>query len=522
MNIGSNVALVISLGQPQVPNVVGSTQAAATTAITSIDSLTVSTTSAYSNTVAVGLVISQNPVGGTFVNIGSNVALVISLGQPQVPNVVGSTQAAATTAITSIDSLTVSTTSAYSDTVAVGLVISQNPVGGTFVNIGSNVALVISLGQPQVPNVVGSTQAAATTAITSIDSLTVSSTSAYSDTVAVGLVISQNPVGGTFVNIGSNVALVISLGQPQVPNVVGSTLAAATTAITSVDNLTVSSTTAYSDTVAAGLVISQNPVGGTFVNIGSNVALVVSLGQPQVPNVVGSTLAAATTAITSVDNLTVSSTSAYSNTVAVGLVISQNPVGGTFVNIGSNVALVVSLGQPQVPNVVGSTLAAATTAITSVDNLTVSSTSAYSDTVAVGLVISQNPVGGTFVNIGSNVALVISLGPAPGEVHYFGYSNGWRHWPCRCSDERSARRPRHGCQRLLYGHSRFRLQRRSCAGKGTATPLTRTAGSYTNVVADQTDQNYMLALPADDFNDSKKGRMWRYGACGRSCKVVAV
>jgi hypothetical protein len=58
---------------------------------------------------------------------------------------------------------------ASSATVPSGSVISQNPVAGTRVVAASAVALVVSSGQPQVatPNVVGLTQAAATTAITS-------------------------------------------------------------------------------------------------------------------------------------------------------------------------------------------------------------------------------------------------------------------------------------------------------------------------------------------------------------------
>jgi hypothetical protein len=134
-----------------VPNVVGMTQSVAETTITGAG-LTVGTkTPQYSNTVAAGLVISQNPVGGTAVNIGSSISLVISLGKPVVPNVVGMTQAAATTAITAVDTLTVGTvTQQYSDTVVAGSVISQNPVG-TAVNIGSSVNLVISLGKPGTP-----------------------------------------------------------------------------------------------------------------------------------------------------------------------------------------------------------------------------------------------------------------------------------------------------------------------------------------------------------------------------------
>ncbi len=263
-----------------VPNVIGSTQAVATTAINGAGLVVGTVSQQYSNTVAAGLVISQNPVGGTQVNIGSTVNLVISLGKPVVPNVVGSTQAAATTAITAVDNLTVGTvTQAYSNTVAAGIVISQNPVSGTAVNIGSTVSLVVSLGKPVVPNVVDMTQAAATTAITAVDNLTVGTvTQAYSDTVAAGLVISQNPIGGTQVNTGSAVDIVVSLGLPVIPVVTGQAQAAAQAAITAATFTVGTVTTAHSDTVAAGNVISQSPVGGTAATSGTAVNMTVSLG----------------------------------------------------------------------------------------------------------------------------------------------------------------------------------------------------------------------------------------------------
>src|SRR4029077_10938549 len=101
----SAVALVVSSGPPQVatPDVVGLTQAAATSAITSAGLTLGPVTTASSTTVPSGAVISQNPVAGTSIVIGSAVALVVSSGPPQVatPNVVGLTPAAATSAITS-------------------------------------------------------------------------------------------------------------------------------------------------------------------------------------------------------------------------------------------------------------------------------------------------------------------------------------------------------------------------------------------------------------------------------------
>lgn len=72
-----------------------------------------------------------------------------------------------------------------------------------------------------------------------------------------------------------------SVAQVSVPNVVGETQAQATSDISGA-GLSASVSTAYSNAVAAGLVISQSPAAGTLVAPGSTVSIVVSLGdQPQ-------------------------------------------------------------------------------------------------------------------------------------------------------------------------------------------------------------------------------------------------
>ena len=111
-------------------------------------------------------------MAGTSVNVGSPVNLVVSSGPAKVsvPNVVGDTQAAATTAITGAGLVVGTVTQQSSSTVALGDVISESPTAGTSVNVGSAVNLVVSSGPAQVsvPNVVGDTQAAATSAITGV------------------------------------------------------------------------------------------------------------------------------------------------------------------------------------------------------------------------------------------------------------------------------------------------------------------------------------------------------------------
>src|SRR5205823_173905 len=79
-NYWVDVAFSANAPQVAVPNVVGLTQAAATTTITGAGLVVGTVTTASSNTVPSGSVISENPVAGTQVNAGSAVNLVVSTG----------------------------------------------------------------------------------------------------------------------------------------------------------------------------------------------------------------------------------------------------------------------------------------------------------------------------------------------------------------------------------------------------------------------------------------------------------
>jgi beta-lactam-binding protein with PASTA domain len=291
---GDTVDIVVSIGPAIVntPDVVGLSQASADSAITSTGLVVGMVTTTNSTTVAAGNVISQNPTGGTSLTEGSSVDLVVSLGPVMVdaPSVVGLSQTSAEIAITSANLSVGTISSASSATVAAGNVISQSPNGGTSVAEGSSINLTVSTGPAivTVPNVVGSSQSAASNSITSAGLTVGTVTTTNSTTITAGDVISQNPNGGISITEGSNVDLVVSLGPVIVntPNVTGLSQAAAESAITSF-NLSVGTiSTASSATVTAGNVISQNPTGGTSVAEGSNVDIVVSTGPaPNVPPV---------------------------------------------------------------------------------------------------------------------------------------------------------------------------------------------------------------------------------------------
>ncbi|GJL67527.1 MAG: hypothetical protein NPIRA06_01620 [Nitrospirales bacterium] len=324
----------------------------------------------------------------------------------EVPNVVGSTQAKAEETITKANLRVGTVTSAKSVTILPGTIISQDPAAGINVVRRSRIDLVVS--GVEVPDVVGRKQADAQKDLTKAGLIIGSVTTVNSSVVAEGRVISQTPTAGTKGAFGSPVDLVVSLGA-RVPNVVGLTQAKAQSVITTAGFTVGAVTTAINLTVAPGKVISQKPGAGTKAAAGTAVALVVSLGA-KVPNVVGLAQADAQKAITTAGLTVGTVTMTNSAGVAVGKVISQNPLAGTNVVPGNAVGLVVSLGTA-VPDVVGLTQSSAQTTLIGAGLTVGTVTGANSETVPTGTVISQIPGAGIKLTPGSSVALVISSGP---------------------------------------------------------------------------------------------------------------
>jgi hypothetical protein len=132
-----------------VPPVVGSSQAAATQAITAAD-LSVGTVSDVVNPAPAGTVTSQNSPGGTVEPIGSPVNLTVSLGAATVPNVQGLTQSPAVARILAAG-LTVGAIAHPNTCIDPGIVYTQHPAAGTTVAPGSAVNITIPTcnGPPQ-------------------------------------------------------------------------------------------------------------------------------------------------------------------------------------------------------------------------------------------------------------------------------------------------------------------------------------------------------------------------------------
>ena len=266
-----------------------------------------------------------------------------------------------------------------------------------------------------VPDVVGLDQTVAATMITNALLTIGRATTAFSDTVVAGLVISQEPVGDVSVPEGTPVDLVVSLGPTlvQVPNVIAFSQVAAQSALLA-SGLTVGTvSTAFDDTVAAGLIAGQNPGAGFFVQGMTPVDLIVSLGpSATVPDVLGLDQTTAQSAFASSSLVTGSITSTLSTTFAIATVLSQNPAGGTVVAQGFAVDIEVSLGTP-VPDLTGLNEAGAQTALVSAGlALGVVAAGHDPDVDLEDFIVGQSIVPGANVNPGTSVDIVISLGPA--------------------------------------------------------------------------------------------------------------
>jgi serine/threonine-protein kinase len=179
----------------------------------------------------------------------------------------------------------------------------------------------------------------------------------FSEIVKAGEVITSDPKQGAEIESGGTVTLTVSKGPERydVPKVAGLEVAEAKERVKRNHELG-DVTREYSDTVAAGVVISSQPEEGQSVSPDTKIDLVVSKGPPPVPvpDLSGDTLVDARAELRDLELKLTQSGEEYDKKVPAGSIISQDPSAGVKVPRGSTISVVVSLGPPlvEVPNVV--------------------------------------------------------------------------------------------------------------------------------------------------------------------------
>lgn len=209
--------------------------------------------------------------------------------------------------------------------------------------------------------------------------------------------------------------------QVTVPGLLNMDQAAATTALQSVGLTLEVAGEEYSETVAAGLVLSSDPAPGASAAANSVVSVVLSRGPERyaVPDVRGDPLEAAKTAITEASLLVGIITEDWDPEVPAGSVASTAPAAGDELKPGTTVDIVVSKG-PKPVRLAGYAGSSADEARAELEaaGLVVTVKEDFSTEFAEGLVISTLPGKGERVAVGSTVELLVSKGPPPVEVPY--------------------------------------------------------------------------------------------------------
>lgn len=194
-----------------------------------------------------------------------------------------------------------------SDEYEKGQIIDQDVAKGETVKTGTTVKVTVSAGSEEenakevdVPDVTGKTSDSAMSALEA-KNLTVSREFEFSNDVPAGQVVRQDPKAGTTVKEGTKVTIYVSQGSEsvKVPHVKGMSESDAKNALS---GFSVTTSTEYSDSVAAGNVISQSIDAGQYVDKGAAITIVVSSGPEQVSYYIRSQVKAPTdVTVTSAD-----------------------------------------------------------------------------------------------------------------------------------------------------------------------------------------------------------------------------
>ena len=260
------------------------------------------------------------------------------------------------------------------------------------------------------PSVIGMTQAAAEQKLKVEGLEPAVGAHSYSETVAKGQVISTDPGPGERVLDGGTVTLVISLGKERydVPSVRGKSVDEAQDAILNAHLSFGKSIKHYSDQVAEGVVLGSDPKAGTSLKPDTPVDIFVSQGPKpiDIPDFTGQDAKEAEKALKKL-GFKVETTKDYSDTVAEGDVISQDPDDGSGFK-DDVIQLVVSQGPElvQIPNGLrASGVDSATQILEDLGfHVDVQQSDGY---LGLGYVFSVSPGEGEMVPAGSTVTLYL-------------------------------------------------------------------------------------------------------------------
>jgi serine/threonine-protein kinase len=202
--------------------------------------------------------------------------------------------------------------------------------------------------------------------------------------------------------------------QVVVPSTVGATYEEAVSILQPLGLTATVLESRFDEEIAKGSVIESNPAGGGKVQANGSVNFILSKGPERytIPKTTGLTVSAAQNAISKLPLEILPIKEVFSSEIPKGFVIETIPQSGASVKRDAQIEVIVSKGIEQIAlaSYLGKSGEQALNELTET-GFDVQATYAYSESVLELAVISQSPAGGSVLNKGAKVSIVISKGP---------------------------------------------------------------------------------------------------------------
>ena len=230
------------------------------------------------------------------------------------------------------------TSRAYDEQIPEDHVISSSPAGGAQVDSGSTLSIVVSKGPERfvVPTLAGLSLTEATNALSELSLKISTLAEEYDSAIPLGYIISSTPAAGQKVKRATTIKVVVSKGveQMSISSYVNKSGDQALSELTDAGAKVISKNV-YSNTIPAGMVVSQNPDGPTNIEKGAKVTITISQGPAliKVPNLAKMTSALATKTLEDAgfNNYKINILKAK----GPGKVVGQTPKAGSLVKPGT-------------------------------------------------------------------------------------------------------------------------------------------------------------------------------------------
>lgn len=276
----------------------------------------------------------------------------------EIPDVSGMSVGEASTALADVG-LTSEQRDEYTDDVPDGFLLGTDPASGQKIDPKNAVTLKVSAGSPVVPEISADRSRSATEQALRDHALTpeVARETVHSADVPEGAVVELDPAPGTTLRVGDTVRLTLSSGPApvDVPDVVGMTLDAATTALDTVGLSVGNVRRVFDESQPAGSVVSADPGVGSSTGQGTPVSLVVSTAA-EIPDVRGMPVEEARAALEKAGVEVVDGAPTSDEEILAGRAASTTPAAGTKVDAATTTVTLTASNSVKVPMILGNSV----------------------------------------------------------------------------------------------------------------------------------------------------------------------